>query len=171
MVVCDAHRSSSSIPKLEPFSRSRIERRIKDPPLLQKYENDLTDYCTKLEGDDSCSCWDAYFELKDLEKEMPREDVERFVRQTGGMKSLISCLHGISAMDKKKDKQVKEQIVSNIEAEVERLFPVPDGLPKSKEELDEEEGYKMPDSPFTRLLRTKGGFPAWFSQAPDHETD
>lgn len=40
-VLCDAQRSHASIPKLEPFSRSRIERWLKDPPFLQKTKNDL----------------------------------------------------------------------------------------------------------------------------------
>jgi hypothetical protein len=26
-----------------------------------------TDYCTAIEGDECCSCWDAYFELNKLE--------------------------------------------------------------------------------------------------------
>lgn len=53
----------------------------------------------------------------------------------------------------------------------ERPFPVPDGLPRSLAELEEEEGCKMPDSPYTRLLRARGKLPAWYSLAPDHETD
>lgn len=59
----------------------------------------------------------------------------------------------------------------NVEKVGERPCPIPDGLPKSLEELEEEERGRMPDSPYTRLLRTKGSFPAWFSPAPDHETD
>ncbi|MBA0688046.1 hypothetical protein Goshw_009233, partial [Gossypium schwendimanii] len=55
------------IPKLEPFSRTKFERAVKDPPLIEKSENDLADYCSTLEGDESYSCWRAYFELKDLE--------------------------------------------------------------------------------------------------------
>ncbi|PQM35974.1 CCG-binding protein 1 [Prunus yedoensis var. nudiflora] len=34
-----------------------------------------------------------------------------------------------------------------------------------------EESARMPDSPFTRLLRIKGRHPAWYSATPDHETD
>lgn len=113
----------------------------------------------------------AYFELKDLEKEMPREDVEKFVRQAGGLKSLIDCLHGITAMQKKKDKKVQKPVSSTTGTQRERPFPVPEGLPKTQEELDDEERGRMPDSPFTRLLRSMGRLPAWFSQAPDHETD
>ena len=59
----------------------------------------------------------------------------------------------------------------NTENEGKRFVHIPDGLPKSAEELEEEERSRMPDSPFTRLLRTKGRFPAWYSPAPDHETD
>lgn len=42
--------------------------------------------------------------------------------------------------------------------ERERLCPLP-------EDLEEEEKARMPDSPFTRVLRTKGRFPAWYSPA------
>ena len=41
-IECNAQRSSASIPKLEPFSRSRIDRRMQEPSFLQKCENDLT---------------------------------------------------------------------------------------------------------------------------------
>ncbi|KAG1368558.1 CCG-binding protein 1 [Cocos nucifera] len=170
-VACNARRSDVSIPKLEPFSRSRIDRLIKEPSFLQKCENDLTDYCSTLEGDESYSCWRAYFELKDLEKEMPKEDVEKLVRQAGGVKSLIDCLHGITAMQKKKDKEVQNPTSLRSEAQRERPFPVPDGLPKTAEELEEEEKARMPDSPFTRLLRRRGRLPAWYTPPPDHETD
>lgn len=169
-VVCDAQRSSASIPKLEPFSRSRIDRRIPEPSFLQKCENDLTEYCSTLEGDESYSCWRAYFELKDLEKEMPREDVEKFVRQAGGRKALIDCIHGLTALEKKAKNTRKPEPVK-VEEEKHRPFPMPDGLPKTPEELEEEERAKMPDSPFTRLLRTMGSHPAWYSETPDHETD
>lgn len=52
-----------------------------------------------------------------------------------------------------------------------RPCPIPDGLPKSADELLEEEQARMPDSPYTRLLRSMGSFPAWYSPAPDHQTD
>ena len=86
------------------------------------------------------------------------------------MKSLIGCLHGIANMHKLKKngfnlgKAIKSE-------EGQRHCPMPDGLPKSDEELLEEEEARMPDSPFTRLLRSKGRFPAWYSPAPDHQTD
>ncbi|XP_022746631.1 CCG-binding protein 1-like [Durio zibethinus] len=60
-------RSDAYIPKLEPYSRTKFERAVKEPPLIEKSENELADYCSTLEGDDSYSCWRAYFELKDLE--------------------------------------------------------------------------------------------------------
>ncbi|KAJ6816769.1 CCG-binding protein 1 [Iris pallida] len=170
--VCGAaRRSDASIPKLEPFSRSRIDRWIPEPPLLKKTEDGLTDYCSTLEGDESSSCWRAYFELKDLEKELPKEDVEKLVRQAGGKKILIDCLHGITALQKKEHKDVPKPKSVNAKEEMHKPFPVPDGLPKTQEELEEEENARMPESPFTRLLRSMGRLPAWYSQAPDHETD
>ncbi|PKA54320.1 hypothetical protein AXF42_Ash000153 [Apostasia shenzhenica] len=168
---CCVQRTRGSVPKLEPFSRSRIDRGIKEPPFLRKSENDLTDYCSTLDGDDAYSCWKAYFELKDLESKMPREEVETFVRQSGGIKSLIDCLHGLTTMLKRSVAEKQKDVPSSSEAEMKGDFHVPDGLPKTQEELEEEEKARMPDSSFTRLLRTMGRAPAWYSQAPDHETD
>ncbi|KAJ8766649.1 hypothetical protein K2173_001169 [Erythroxylum novogranatense] len=166
---CSASRSS--IPKLEPFSRTRLERVIKDPPLIEKIENELADYCSTLEGEESYSCWRAYFELKDLEKRSPKEDLVRLILQAGGLKSLIGCLHGIASIQKENKSGLGSAVPLNVGKERHRACPIPDGLPKSLEELEEEERARMPDSPFTRLLRTKGRLPAWYSLAPDHETD
>lgn len=163
-------RNNGNIPKLEPFSRSRLERAIKDPPLIKKSENQLADYCSTLEGDESYSCWKAYFELKDLEKELPKEDVERLIIESGGVKSLVGYVHGIAEIHRvKKEYNSKTGKTSNSEEEVVRNCPIPDGLPKSREELEEEENWKMPDSPFTTLLRTMGKKDsAWYSTPPDH---
>ncbi|OVA10526.1 hypothetical protein BVC80_8985g63 [Macleaya cordata] len=164
--------SRSNIPKLEPFSRSKFDRGVKEPPLIQKSENELADYCSTLEGDEAYSCWRAYFELKDLENEFSKDDLEMLVLQSGGVKSLIDCVHGITTIQKQKNEQINESLkTSNGKKQEAKPFPIPDGLPKTQEEIEEEEKAKMPDSSFTRLLRTKGKFPAWFSQAPDHETD
>ncbi|KAL3515242.1 hypothetical protein ACH5RR_022144 [Cinchona calisaya] len=161
-------RNNAYIPKLEPFSRTKFERSLKDPPLIEKSENQLADYCSTLEGDPSYSCWKAYFELKDLEKEAPKEEVERLIIEAGGVKSLIGCLHGIAEIHKARKGSSKSEKNSNFVQTGARTCPVPDGLPKSREELEEEEKARMPDSPFTRLLRTKGTFPAWYSAAPDY---
>ncbi|XP_076897691.1 CCG-binding protein 1-like [Bidens hawaiensis] len=174
--ICCASRSHAYIPKLEPFSRSKLDRIVKDPPLIQKSENDLADYCSTLEGDPSYSCWRAYFELKELEKEAPKEEVERVIIESGGVKSLIGCLHGISEIHKaKKELQNGSNMNCTCSENTPAVksgsaCPVPDGLPRSHEEMEEEEKEKMPDSPLTRLLRAKGRFPAWYSPAPDHET-
>ncbi|XP_061373458.1 CCG-binding protein 1 [Gastrolobium bilobum] len=168
--ICCSSRNHPYIPKLEPFSRTKFERLVKDPPLIEKSEKELADYCSTLEGDQSYSCWQAYFELKDLEKESPKADVERLILETGGVKSLIGCLHGIALMHKLKkgDLNLAKDVKSD---EGKRLCPIPDGLPRSADEMMEEEQARMPDSPYTRLLRSKGRFPAWYSPAPDHETD
>ncbi|XP_004290382.1 PREDICTED: uncharacterized protein LOC101299254 [Fragaria vesca subsp. vesca] len=164
-------RNQAHIPKLEPFSRSKLDRAIQGPTLIEKCENELSDYCSTLEGDESYGCWRAYFELKDLEKETPKGDVEKLILQAGGIKSLVGCLHGIAAMQKGKTYGFNSaKPVEEVKAG-ERLCPIPDGLPKSAAELEEEEKSKMPDSAFTRLLRIKGTHPAWYSLAPDHETD
>lgn len=178
MINCSASSSSSrnheyDIPKLKPFSRSKFERAVKDPPLIEKSESQLADYCSTLEGENSYNCWQAYFELKDLEKESPKEEVERLIIEAGGVKSLIGCLHGVAAIHKAKKEGSKTANGATKKLSEEEKIPihVPDGLPKSAEEVEEEEKGRMPDSPFTRLLRHRGKHPAWYSPAPDHETD
>ncbi|XP_047328856.1 CCG-binding protein 1 [Impatiens glandulifera] len=175
-ISCSSNsRNNSFIPKLEPFNRSKLDRIIKDPPLIQKSENELADYCTILEGDASYSCWRAYFELKDLEKERSKEDVEKLIIEAGGVKSLISCVHGITAIHKAKKEESHIGLAGLKEEDDQKRketdCPIPDGLPRTTEEVAEEEKGLMPDSPFTRLLRNKGKFPAWYSPVPDHETD
>ena len=107
-----------------------------------------------------------------FQREAPKSDIEKLIHQAGGVKSLIEFIHGVSRIykDNKKNGPSSAQ-QSGDDEKRKRLSPVPDGLPKTQAELDEEEQGRMPDSPFTRLLRTKGKFPAWYSPAPDHETD
>ncbi|AES90249.1 hypothetical protein MtrunA17_Chr4g0045491 [Medicago truncatula] len=171
-LICSSSssRNQSFIPKLQPFSRTKLDRLAKDLPLIEKSEKDLLDYCSILEGDESYSCWQAYFELKDLQKESPRAEIERLIIEIGGVKSLIGCLHGIALMRKlkKNDLNLTNEIYSE---EEQNPCPRPDGLPKSADEMMEEEQAKMPDSSYTKLLRSMGKSPAWYSEAPDHETD
>lgn len=101
---------------------------------------------------------------------MPKQDVEKLILQVGGVKTLVGCLHGIAAIQKEKKVGFNSAKPSNV-GKGERECPIPDGLPKSADELEEEERGRMPDSPFTRLLRIKGRHPVWYSPAPDHETD
>ncbi|KAJ8506722.1 hypothetical protein OPV22_007608 [Ensete ventricosum] len=94
-----------------PAPRSTAQARA----FQQETKNDLSDYCTTLEGDDDChGCWRAYFELKDLQEKLPKEDVEKFVRQAGGIKSLISYLHCLTAaMLNEKEKEICPQAMLN----------------------------------------------------------
>ncbi|VAI22336.1 unnamed protein product [Triticum turgidum subsp. durum] len=139
-------RDYGSIPKREPFSSSRsiLDEFFKqEKPLVQRTKDHITDYCTTLEGDDCCSCWGAYFELNrsDLRKKMAEK----------AHNSAPSNSPGQTAKP--------------------RPFPVPDGLPKTQEEIDEDEEALMPESPYTRLLRRMGRLPDWYTPRPDHETD
>ncbi|KAK9165309.1 hypothetical protein Scep_000500 [Stephania cephalantha] len=158
-------RNHGQVPKLEPFSRSKADRWLREPSLIEKTENDISDYCLALEGDDCYYCWRSYFELKELERTCPKKDVERLILESGGMRSLMSCIHRMSEMVETKKREAEPQ------KPMEKPFPRPDGLPKSVEEIEEEENARMADSAFTRLLRAKGKFPAWYSPLPDHETD
>ena len=53
-VVRCSSRSHASIPKLEPFSRTKLDRAIKDPPLVEKSENELAGLAIDFRG----SCFD-----------------------------------------------------------------------------------------------------------------
>ena len=109
------------------------------------------------------------------QRAMSKQEVEKLILQSGGVKSLIGFLHRISSIFKGKvhgfgldtpaTSSVKEGNHDH------QPCPIPDGLPKSLEELEEEDRGRMPDSAYTTLLRKKGKFPAWYSPAPDHETD
>ena len=95
------------------------------------------------------------------QRESLKEDVEKLICQAGGVKSSIRWLHSIPTIHKDKNNGgFNLAMPLNVEKEGKRPCPVPDGLPKSLEELEEEERGRMPDLPYTRLLRTEGNFPA-----------
>lgn len=158
-----SRRGKDSIPKLEPFSISKLEQVLRDRPLIEKTRNEIADYCSRLEGDTCYSCWSAYLELRDLEEKLPKRDVEEMIIDSKGMTALIVYIHrmssmikGISSVPKEEKSAVGLATPKAVEEEKERLCPIPDGLPKSQEEIEEEEKGRLPDSPFTRLLRTVG---------------
>lgn len=105
-----------------------------------------------------------------IQKEEPKEEVERLIMEAGGVKSLISCVHGVAGIHKTKKECGESRKTTNIEKTEACPCPVPDGLPKTSEELEEEEKARMPDSPFTRLLRARGTCAPWYSHPPEHET-
>ncbi|KAL5210330.1 hypothetical protein ABZP36_005953 [Zizania latifolia] len=174
-----AVRNYDSIPKREPFSSSRSildEFLTQEKPLVQRTKDQITDYCTTLEGDECCSCWDAYFELNKLEQELPKEDISRMVKESeGDPRYLINSIHHRSDLRKKMAEKAHSSASASSnslkQAAKPRPFPVPDGLPKTQEELDEEQEALMPESPYTRLLRRMGRYPDWYTPRPDHETD
>ncbi|XP_015690087.2 CCG-binding protein 1 [Oryza brachyantha] len=175
--VVRAVRNYDSIPKREPFSSSRSvldEFLRQEKPLVQQTKDQITDYCTTLEGDECCSCWDAYFELNKLEEELPKEEIARMVKDSeGDPRYLINSIHHRSDLRKKMAEKSRNSVSSNSlsQAAKPRPFPVPDGLPKTQEELDEEQEALMPESSYTRLLRRMGRYPDWYTPRPDHETD
>ncbi|KAM7470713.1 hypothetical protein LguiA_008896 [Lonicera macranthoides] len=207
--ICCSLRNYDSIPKREPFSRSNFGRLvIPDPPLIQKVQNELSGtfltlfnfiitnsfriceqivdflnvlhYCTTLEGEECCRCWEAYFEFKKLEKEVPKRDIERLISNASGdMEWLIQRIRGSSDIYKSAKKEnnspvnaVKREETAKVNAvKTEEKCPVPDGIPKSQEEMEEEEKWRMPESDEIRMLRAIGGYPSWYIARPDHETD
>lgn len=103
-----------------------------------------------------------------IQKEAPKEEVERLIMEAGGVKSLIGYVHGVAAIHKEKKERSELPKPMNLENTGASQCPIPDGLPKTSAELEEEEKAKMPDSPFTRLLRARGTHPAWYSPTPNH---
>ncbi|KAG0466193.1 hypothetical protein HPP92_017195 [Vanilla planifolia] len=191
---CSGKKNYPYIPKHSGFIRQHpLDYLMKDPPLLEKAEQDISDYCVTLEGDECYYCWRAYFELCDLQKELPKEEVEALVRQAQDVETLVEYLHRFTAMLKRcrQEKELREtsssveekkqspslaveqkQSTTSTPVEEKRVpFPVPDYLPKTWEELQEEEKAKWEDTPHMRLLRRMGTPPAWYTPRPDHETD
>lgn len=41
-ISCSSSRTPANIPKLQPFSRTKFERAVKEPPLIEKTENELS---------------------------------------------------------------------------------------------------------------------------------
>lgn len=91
----------------------------------------------------------------------------------GDVRYLIRSIHHRSDLRKKMAEKAKNPISlsSTGKTSKPRPFPIPDGLPKTQEELDEETEALMPESSYTRLLRRMGRYPDWYTPRPDHETD
>lgn len=91
----------------------------------------------------------------------------------GDVKYLIESIHHRANLRKKMAEKNRNSVSSNSQGQTAkpRPFPVPDGIPKTQEELAEEEEALMPESPYTRLLRRMGRYPDWYTPRPDHETD
>ncbi|KAF2941491.1 hypothetical protein DAI22_03g350600 [Oryza sativa Japonica Group] len=146
----------------------------KEKHLVEHTKDRMSDYCTTLKGEECCSCWDAVEEFNKLEQELPKEEIARMVKDSeGDPRYLINSIHHRSDLRKKMAEKSHNSLSSNSlgQAAKPRPFPVPDGLPKTQEELAEEQEALMPESSYTRLLRRMGRFPDWYTPRPDHETD
>ncbi|KAI5082009.1 hypothetical protein GOP47_0001752 [Adiantum capillus-veneris] len=191
-VTSSSSSSSPGIPKLEPFNRSRVSRLMKEPSLLEKAEHAISDRCSILEGDEAYQCWEALFEFENMKEEYtgqcniapaterqtacgPLERLESFVRQSGGVASLINNVRVLAmANEMRKASNATAQEVShvasidvtngNVEAEKAHFFPEPGELPPSKEDLELEQSAMMPESQFTRVLRAVGIPAPWFGK-------
>jgi hypothetical protein len=108
------------------------------------------------------------------QKELPKEEIARMVKDSeGDVKYLIRSIHHRSNLRKKMAEKAQSSVSSCSlgQSAKPRPFPIPDGLPKTQEEIDEEAEALMPDSDYTRLLRRMGRYPDWYTPRPDHETD
>ena len=108
------------------------------------------------------------------QQELPKEEISRMVKDSeGDVRYLIQSIHHRSDLRKKVAEKAHNSVPSSSQKQTAkpRPFPVPDGIPKTQEELAEEEEALMPESPYTRLLRRMGRYPDWYTPRPDHETD
>lgn len=108
------------------------------------------------------------------QQELPKEEISRMVKDSeGDVRYLIESIHHRSDLRKKIAEKSRNSVPSGSQGQTAkpRPFPVPDGIPKTQEELTEEEEALMPESPYTRLLRRMGRYPEWYTPRPDHETD
>ncbi|KAL6514284.1 hypothetical protein OROHE_019271 [Orobanche hederae] len=93
---------------------------------------------------------------KILKKEAPEKEVERLIIRAGGVKPLISFVHGVAAIYKAKKERSDSLKGTKLENAESKHCPTPDGLSKTEEEMEEEENATMPYSPYTRLLIARG---------------
>ncbi|PSS29373.1 CCG-binding protein [Actinidia chinensis var. chinensis] len=159
--ICCSSSGRNPYVKVATFNKPKtvLDRFFENLPLVQKTQNEISDYCVVLEGDPCYDCWRAYFELGELERLAPKEEVERLIRGANGVKDLVSSVHGmLSIYQNKKERSNESSKAVKVEKSAEPQPPphVPEWLPKSEEELEEEERARMNDSPHTRLLRVMG---------------
>ncbi|KAJ4827425.1 hypothetical protein Tsubulata_011075 [Turnera subulata] len=106
IITCSSSSSSSSrshvsIPKRSPFGPASLtDRYVIELPMIEKTRQRIADYCCTLEGLPCHSCWTAYFEIRDFEREWPKEDVEDLLRVTGelGCENLIRRIHSATRL-------------------------------------------------------------------------
>jgi len=167
-------------PKRNGFNRHSIDRLYEELPYIQKTKKEISDHCLTLEGDACLSCWRAVSELHDLEKELPKKEVEGMITVSSGdgVESMISSLHHLSAFHRRLKESSGSTNALNeqkLEIKTSKSTPkalhgekvkeepkyVPEWMPKSIEELEEEEKARMADSPHARLLRAMRVYPRY----------
>ncbi|CAK9876772.1 unnamed protein product [Sphagnum jensenii] len=169
-----AHHNSLP-PKMEPFSRSRISRLMREPSLLEKAEQALSDRCMVLEGDEGYRCWEALSEFENIKEAYetqcniapshergtachPLERFENLVRQSGGVSGLI-------------DNVIMVAKVAKLPHGVDKPLVLPEAgepLNNSMEEETKDDSGLLPESLTSQMLRHQGRPAPWFTHPPDH---
>ncbi|KAJ3706062.1 hypothetical protein LUZ61_009767 [Rhynchospora tenuis] len=174
-IVVRSERNYSPLPKVKaPLGRPTLLEQTRDLlPLVDQIKDKLSEYCTTVDGEECCSCWDAYFEMQDLKKKWPPEKFDRFLHDVSheGMKSLIYFVHHAALLEKESGEVIQETTKELGKRDAEMPMHVPDGLPKTREEIEEEDQGRMPESDFTRLLQSLRVYPSWYMERPDVEDD
>ncbi|KAL9261479.1 CCG-binding protein 1-like protein [Drosera capensis] len=165
------------------FTMSPIEFLFKNPPFIERTRNELADYCGRLEGDECYNCWDAYYDLRYLQNECPKEEVENLIIDSGGLKALVRNLRWRAALVKSLNKE--EPATSKVaasEPSTKMDKPestseaasagydrhIPDGIPEpgSTDEKEDEDGF-LDDSSYMKMLRViaRGHYPTHYGRA------
>ena len=87
----------------------------------------------------------------------PLDRLGNLVRQSEGVASLIDNVRMLSKAKEIHQKAHEDNTSTpeDMEKKV-HFFPEPDSLPPTKEDLELQESARMPESPFTRVLRKMG---------------
>ncbi|CAM6049008.1 unnamed protein product [Sphagnum compactum] len=147
-----AHHNSLP-PKMEPFSRSRISRLMREPSLLEKAEQALSDRCIVLEGDEGYRCWEALSEFENIKV------VLQYLRKN---------LCGVSGLI---DNVIMVAKVAKLPHGVDKPLVLPEAgepLNNSMEEEMKDDSGLLPESLTSQMLRHQGQPAPWFTHPPDH---
>ncbi|GAB2210501.1 hypothetical protein Drorol1_Dr00015768 [Drosera rotundifolia] len=165
------------------FTMSPIEFLFKNPPFIERTRNELADYCGRLEGDECYRCWDAYYDLRYVQNECPKEEVENLIIDSGGLKALVRNLHSRAALVKSLNREEpatskvaasepstkmdKPESTSEAASAVDDR-QIPDGIPEpgSTDEKEDEDG-TLDDSSYMKMLRViaRGHYPTHYGRA------
>ncbi|CAK9226542.1 unnamed protein product [Sphagnum troendelagicum] len=158
-----AHHNSLP-PKMEPFSRSRISRLMREPSLLEKAEQALSDRCMVLEGDEGYRCWEALSEFENIKVVLQSRNLCSIML----LQPLVVPSCGVSGLI---DNVIMVAKVAKLPHGVDKPLVLPEAgepLNNSMEEETKDDSGLLPESLTSQMLRHQGRPAPWFTHPPDH---